>query len=863
MKKFTFILIFILVLIPITDLFAYQKMTEAQIKSIHNSTTRIVNDLSGNWDVEANGKNYKRFIPFADSYNDEIILKKVVSLPADAQNQYSWHLNFAGVSNQVEVYWNEQFIGRYFDAIIPFEVKIPDKFITKNNNNLKLVIKKDDGFRNKFLMNHLFAKQNQIGPIREIFLIGKPQIWVADVKAKTEFSNNYTNAYVDIDFTISSSNIQKLVDKINKTDSVKVGFSKRLGFDYQAQLIDKITGAVVASSDIRNTEIESERSINIKSNLYINSPKLWDYANPNLYDIKVQLLKNGSLIDDFSYEYGFRDIKLVRNGDKSELFVNGRPFTMKSISYVEDYIESGQSISSSRLKDDIENIKMLGSNTIRIKYSTPSPYLVHLCNLYGMFILIDLPIYEQPSALIQKDEIQVLLKNQLNQFIESYYPAPSFMAIGLGDGFVESTDLSKDFKSTINKIKSNYKILTYQIIPINNKLNYYKESDFIGLSVNTVNDNLSKFASELNEKIKLLNSKLAFLDFGVEIQPNNHNGYSDKLSIEYQSYIIQNLFKLSETNQLLGTNYNTYNDYIRETPLLITNNEDMYINTSGLVSRDRKERMSFTSLQAMNNNEKEPLLNTGSFDPYIPYTFIIYSLVLILVLFFILNQFKRFREYIFRSLLRPYNFYSDIRDQRIISISLTIILGLIVSINLGVYLSSIFYLFKNSLGFQYIMMITLNNSILKEILVQLVWIPDLSVFFLSMVIFAFAFVVAGFVRILSMFNSKSITYNDSLILVVWGALPWLVLLPFSVILYRVLLVYPFSLVFFIILMLAIFVWTLARLAKSISVVFDLKTKLVGISTVAIVVLFFIALVLYYQIQYSIFSYFYYFLNVIA
>ncbi len=861
MRKFIIISILLLVAF---NCFAYQKMSESQVKSIFNSTTRIVNDLSGNWDIEVDGQNYKRFVPFSDSYNSEIILKKIVSIPLDTKDSYSWHLNFSGISNQVEVYWNEQFIGRYFDAIIPFEVRIPDRFISKNNNTLKLIIKKNSGLREEFFTNHLFAKKNYIGPIREIFLVGKPQIWISELKAKSDFSNNYTNAYLDIDYTVNAGNIHKLIERINKTDSLRVGFSKKFSFDYQIQLIDKITGAVVANSDIKNAEIESERSLNFKSNIYINSPKLWDYSNPNLYEIKVRLLKNGNTIDDLSYDYGFRDIKIVRNGDRSEIVFNGNDFNLKSISYIEDYISTGQSVSSFRLKEDIENIKTLGANAIRMKYSTASPYLVHLCNLYGILILIDMPIYDQPSSVILRNEIQVLFRNQLDQYISTYCPSPSFWGIGLGDGYIDNNSLSKELKKSLNSLKKDNNIITYQIIPLNNKLSViYNESDLIGLRAVSLDEGIDKFASLLGSTIKKFSNKPLFLDFGVLIQPNNHNGYSDHLSIEYQSYIIQSLYKLANSNQMSGTNYNTYNDYMRETPLLVTNNQDMYINTSGVVSRDRNERISYASMQAMNNNEKEPLLNAGSFEPYVPYTFIIYSILLILVLFFILNQFKRFREYMFRSLLRPYNFYSDIRDQRIISISLTVILGVIIAVNLGIYLSSIFYLFKNSLGFQYLMILLLHNSILQEVLVKLVWMPDLSVFFISMVSFACAFIVAGFIRIFSIFNPRSMTYNDSLILAVWGALPWLILLPFSVVLYRVLSVYPITLILFITMLIIVFVWTLARLAKSISVVFTLKTKYVGLVTVSIILIIAIIILLYYQIQYSIFSYLNYLLNVIA
>jgi len=860
MKKILVLILFILIS---DSVYSYQKMTDAQLKSIINSPSRIVNDLSGTWQVEYDGESYSRFVPYSDLSSDQIIITKNVIIPNEAKEAYTWHLYFLGIENQVEVYWNEQFIGRYFDAVIPFELKIPDNLILRKGNKIKLIISKYDGIRDKIQSTHLFAKKNFIGPIREILLVGKPQIWISDIQPKVQFSNNYSNAYLNVGFTISSSNIRNLINNLIQRDSLNVGFSNKLSVNYQVILIDRQSGAQVASSDILSTSIESERSEIMLSKLSLSYPKMWSPNTPFIYDIKVKLTKNDKLIDEINQEFGFKDIKLIRSSNRSTILLNGEELKIKGISYIEDYEKSGQSISANRLKEDIESMKILGTNLIRAKYSPPSPFLVHLCNIYGIMLMIDLPVYDQPASLLEIDEVKVLLKNNINQYLMNYLFNPSLFAIGLSEGNLNKDIYSSQYKDFLKKVKSNSSVLYSQIIPLGNANSLIiKDADIIGIRATGVSLSLDKFSNEFKKSIDMISNKPIFLDYGVLIQPNNHNGYSDQLSIEYQSYIIQNYNRLVELNGISGSIYNTFNDYLRYKPLLIANNDNLYLNSSGIVTRSRVPRFSYSTLQSVYNNDKEPLLNTGSFKPYSPYTFIIFSLFLLILLFVIINSFKRFREYIFRSLLRPYNFYSDIRDQRIISISLTIILGLIVSFNIGIYLSSIFYYFKTSLSFQYVIMMVMPMKSLQEVMVKLVWMPELSVLFISLLTFVLAFVAAGIIKLFSLAKSNKIVFNDCLILSIWGAIPSLLLLPFSVVLYRVLLAVPYSLTFFIFIFIFIMVWTVARLAKSISVVFEIKTGKVGLITIGLLVSIILVVFAYYQLEFSFFSYLNYMLSII-
>jgi hypothetical protein len=860
--KMKFLLVLIIALITY-DAYSYTPFTLEQQKIIVPSTTRSVNDLSGNWqlkysDDDSESETIK--IPSSNPEERKIILTRSVKIPEGMLDKHSWHLYFLGIDSHIEVYWNDQFVGRYFDGLVPFTVRIPDNLISAKSNQIKLVVFPPAEIRKEIKTLNLFAKKIYTGAVREVFLIGTPQIWVNEIQQTTTFSNNFLNAKIDLNLEISSGKISRLVDKLKIKDSLKLDISEKLSFSYMVQLIDRQTGTTLVSSEKISANIESERTININTTLNASNFNLWSPASPYLYDLIIKITKNDIAIDDYKINYGFRDIKLVNN----EIQLNGQPFKIKGVSYVEDFEGNGETLDAYRLNEDIENIKTLGANVIRAKFNPPNPYLVHLCNKRGIFLMIELPVYDQPNSILKLNEVEVQMQNIANQHISAFDFNPSILAWGISDGINEdSPELESFYKKTINLFRQNSSHLIYKIIPFGSTIINTTGFDFIGLRDIQLNKPYENVNIEYQRLKALANGKPVFIDFGTIIQPNNHSGYSDPLSIEFQSYKILNYHKILSMFGGAGSVFNTYNDYQRQNPLLISNNEDIYNNTSGLLDRTRSLRLSFSTLQSVFNDEKEPLLTVGSFQQSTPIIFIILGLIIAITVGLIINRFRRFREYMFRSLLRPYNFYADIRDQRIISIMLTLLLGILISVSTSIYLASIFYYYRQSLNFQYLSMLFLPFKSLQEFFFRLVWIPELSMFVFALISVLLAVIAATFVKLFAIITRAKIFFNDCLTLSIWAGLPSLLLLPIAIVLYRILVIYPGLIWIFILLYIVTAIWTLSRLSKSISVVFDVQSLKVYIFTFILIFIFGIVPVIYYQVEFSVFSYLNYFFDVMV
>jgi hypothetical protein len=515
------------------------------------------------------------------------------------------------------------------------------------------------------------------------------------------------------------------------------------------------------------------------------------------------------------------------------------------------------------MEADIKNIKTLGANTIRFKFNSPHPYMLKLCNKYGLMALIDLPMYDVPSSLVGAGEIRVDMSNKAKQYINLYDQSPSVIAWGLSEGIREGVAESREYEEKVSSIfRAGSDKLLYKVVMLGADTLNTDNVDFVGFKDSKQNVSIAESDAFLKDVTKYLNNKPAFLTFGAYIQPKNHNGYSDKLSIEHQAHYIRNMYYLNKNHKLSGTVVNSYNDYALENPLLIADNDNQYLGSLGLVDKGRQTRLSYELIQSLYNKEKEPLLAEGSFAPQTPVSFLIIGLILGVLLIVLINRFRRFREYLFRSLLRPYNFYADLRDQRIMSSVQTFLLGLIISITIGIYFASILYFYRTNELAQYVLMFLIPSESLKEVFYRLAWTPIPLMLFISVIAFVKLFIVSIIIRAFAFFMRARIFFADAFTIAIWSGVPLLVLLPVSAILIRILVVSPDLIVMLLLVFALMILWFVGRVLRASSVIFDkvgLKVYTAGLILIVILVGFPLG---FYEYNMSIFAFAEYFFNVL-
>lgn len=824
--------------------FAYFK--DSQVKQLFPSNSRLFYQLNNNWDLITPLDTYSKLnIPHLTNSKSRLVYQREFVIDKNTIDKFNWSLIFLGVASEIEVYVNEQFVGKFSSNYLPFNVELPRKILTRNNI-LKLILTPDANIVNYF-QNDIFAPSQLRGIPRDIFLEARPQIFVSNLTYKSSINKEMNNSTLTVIVEIQSKDLDNLFrTSVSDTNISKVTQSKQ--FAYQIQLREKDSKAVIAQTDYVSFAIDPYREITKSNKISVSNFKTWSLESPSLYELVCRIYSGGSVIDEYISNFAFRNFEIIKNAESPYFKLNGKRFAFKAVGYIENFIQQGKINLPSKFDEDFRQLKVLGANAIVFKYFYPNKYLLDLCDRYGMLVFIDLPLYNLPITILSSENNLAYYINQIKNSIAIYSSNPSVVGFGLGKG-LEDTQISYQiFLNKIGKlIKDNTDKFIYKTVYAENKNNYNDYIDFVFFQSFETREKFDR-TNELFKSMKLkFGSIPVILSYGVAIQNNNHEGYSNPFSVEYQSHIAHNLYQLSIVNNGNGSLINNFNDYYSHYPILQTQYIDEKVVTNGLIDIHNKNKTSFAFVKALFNEENPPLLDIGNFTNTV-YTFIILSLLLIVIFLALYSRFRRFQEYFIRALLRPFNFYADIRDQRILSPSLTYSLVAIIAISFGLFFESLSYYFLTSERFQFITTILIPDILLQSLFYKIICIPIAGIAVFALLFLLVIYLVAIIIRFFAYLTHRRVTYFDVMNITIWGSLPLVFLLPFDLVLFKLLQID--SIIFNIIILFSvlIFILSIFRILKATSVVFDIKFQQVYLVGIGIIAIIFFGIYLLYQSQ---------------
>ena len=173
----------------------------------------------------------------------------------------------------------------------------------------------------------------------------------------------------------------------------------------------------------------------------------------------------------------------------------------------------------------------------------------------------------------------------------------------------------------------------------------------------------------------------------------------------------------------------------------------------------------------MYTGDKIPTIIVGEDPSSPPIVYIVVGLMFLLALVYLANNSRRFRENFSRAIFRPFNFYADIRDQRILSTFQTTILGVITAGTFAMFLSSVTYYIRANVLFDNLLDVLLPWNAVKLQIARMIWNPVECVVALTLLFFALQIIVAGIIRGCAIFVRSRIFFGDVYSIVLWAGLP--------------------------------------------------------------------------------------------
>lgn len=315
-------------------------------------------------------------------YRGEAWYKKTLYINSDWKNK-SVNIFFEGVNQVCEVYINKQYVGKHIGGYTAFSFSV-SSFINFDKPN-EVLIKVDNSHNDD--IPPLSADFTFFGGIyRDVYLIASEQI---------HFDNdNYASSGV----FVKPFNVNDLTADLGIKGKIVNDTKSSMDVKLSTDLIDA-SGRVVKS---QNTFIKIYPNNKKDFNQIfqkINQPKLWSPDQPYLYQLicKISDLKSGKQLDVFTSSVGFRYFKF---DPKEGFFLNGKPLKLLGANRHQDYKDLANALPDYLAQKDMELIKEMGGNFVRVAHYPQDPTILETCDKIGLLAMVETP---EVNAITETD----------------------------------------------------------------------------------------------------------------------------------------------------------------------------------------------------------------------------------------------------------------------------------------------------------------------------------------------------------------------------------------------------------------------------------------------------------------------------
>lgn len=775
--------------------------------TIFESPTRTLIPLDGEWKyLKEDETQGSILVPYRSNTPKKISLTKSLVIPK-AKGKLLEFVS-SGINHSASLSINDQFISAHQGGFLPFKLIIPLEFLN-NEDHVKVDLDVDETLSAD---NSLPILPKPGDPLSYRGFLGQSWLMIRPAISIEYPLFNYQVDLLKNDVKLKASVSVKAAEFVSNEAGIhEEWMTEGAPIEVSYSISDENDPAQIIFSGTQNSTINSERLISIDFSEVVGKPELWSPENPKMYLATVSVKVAGALMDEIIFPIGFRQLEFRSNG----LFVNGKETRLKGFNAIEDYRYKNTAEEESQMLAKLQTVKNSGANSIRFVGFPPAKSTIKNCDKLGLLVFSEIPSFNIPRKILESKNFQLHSENMLRTLTLRDKLNPSFIAIGIGGNYLGTNDaeIANRYSKLIKSLTPN--VLTYLTTKDISLREKFTDFDMIGLDLADLS--LSDF--------KMLTEGLSASDhffisnYGKEIYPENHNGYSDEKSQEYQAKYFMDRYKLIKpSTTLIGSFAGTLNDYMTNAPRLISGNADPKMVTTGLLNEDLTPRTAFTYLTKLYNNEITFNPPIGKYQSGVKVVFPILGVIMIFIFMFFFSSNRRFRDNLTRSFSRSFSFFSDIRDHRVILGLQTAGLVFLLTTSWAMFLLSYCYGLRNSQTFDYLLSILLPWNGIKETVIWWTWNPISGILILSFLLLIILLLTICIPVVFGWFTKRKITFSQSLIAIIWSASPTLIIVLIAMIFEQIAASASFMVPYIFYFVIFMMLWTYFRILKGIRII---------------------------------------------
>jgi beta-galactosidase len=316
-------------------------------------------------------------------------------------------LRFDGAGQKTKVYVEDTFIGEHVGGYDEFQFDITDavKKHADKDGNVRLLVRCDNSRDLQMIPSDLSDFNLYGGLYRPVHLLYRPAVSVS-----------WPTIDVAVDEAGSKGEIRFDLEAMNP--------SGREGELNVGLIVKAPDGQVVA--DVQATSSLAEEKM-ASLGAAVPRPVLWSPDEPNLY--RWTLTSRGPDGETHTQQgtLGFRHFRFEKNGP---FYLNGKRLLLRGTHRHEDHAGVAAAMSEAQMRTEMELMKSMGVNFIRLGHYQQSRTILELCDELGMLVWEEIPWCR---GGLGNDTFKEQARRMLRNMIAQHRHHPSVILWGLGN----------------------------------------------------------------------------------------------------------------------------------------------------------------------------------------------------------------------------------------------------------------------------------------------------------------------------------------------------------------------------------------------------------------------------------------------
>jgi beta-galactosidase len=354
------------------------------------------------------------------------------------------HFEGAGQKTEVYVYTTKvgSHVGGYDEWFVDITQAVEDfkkttAFTKQFKGKIPVEIRCDNSRDAESIPSQMSDFNVYGGIYRYLNLVYQPQVAITNVLASASVNQEHKNGVIDVrSIFYNPEHVAQISGSIKVIDAA---------------------GKTLATESYTAANTENDKPYQLNK-INISKPHLWTPDDPYLYTVELTAQANGQSVTQRE-KVGFRDFLFADNGP---FYLNGKRLLLRGTHRHEDHAGVAAAMTDTMMNQEMQLIKDMGANFIRLGHYQQSRIILNLCDSLGILVWEEEPWCRGGlGGDVYKEQARRMLTNMIHQ----HYNHPAIILWGLGNENDWEGDFPEFDKAKIRAFMSAQNDLAHQLDP--------------------------------------------------------------------------------------------------------------------------------------------------------------------------------------------------------------------------------------------------------------------------------------------------------------------------------------------------------------------------------------------------------------